>query len=275
MPSPIVTLLTDFGTTDHYVASMKGVALATNPSLNLVDVTHDILPQDVLGGAFVLGSVWRDFPKGTIHLAVVDPGVGTDRNALLIEGRGYIFLVPDNGLISFVLPNDKTEQLPFAVYQSSLPNGFRAYSLDDTSYWHFPVSQTFHGRDIFASVAGHISTGVNPAEVGKLVETINRLAVPIPEWHNEHLCGHLLHIDRFGNVITNISQDTPQISEGIWEVELGDEKVDRFVANYGVGEGLVAITGSHGYLEIAMINGDAARALGVKVGDSIKLVRQE
>ena len=269
MAGPIVTLLTDFGLADSYVGVMKGVMVGINPDLSLVDLTHDVAPQDILQGAFLLGTAWRYFPTGTIHLAVVDPGVGTGRRALLVEGRGHIFLAPDNGLLSFVLLREETDHLPFQPYQVSVPEGFRAYVLTNASYWHHPVSDTFHGRDIFAPVAGHLSVGLAADRVGESVDSMTRLAIPVPQWRENRLVGHVLHIDRFGNVVTNVSEQTlPGGNQGV-EVEVGGSSVRGLVSSYAEGEGLVALIGSHDYLEIAMTNGSAARSLETKVGDEV------
>ena len=269
MSGPIVTLLTDFGLADSYVGAMKGVMVGINPNLSLVDLTHDVAPQDSLQGAFLLGAAWRYFPTGTIHLAVVDPGVGTERKALLLEGHGHLFLAPDNGLLSFVLPQEETDHVPFQPYHVSVPEGFRAYALTNTSYWHHPVSDTFHGRDIFAPVAGHLSVGLAADEVGEPVDSITQLAIPVPQWRGKHLLGHVLHIDRFGNVVTNVSEEVlPRGHQGV-EVEVGGSRVRGLASSYAEDEGLVALIGSHDYMEIALTNGSAAQSLGMRVGDEV------
>ncbi|MBI4311368.1 MAG: SAM-dependent chlorinase/fluorinase [Chloroflexi bacterium] len=273
----IVTLLTDFGASDAYAGVMKGVMLGINPSLAIVDLTQDVRPQDVLQGAFLLGTAWRYFPPGAIHVAVVDPGVGTDRRALLAQGEGHTFLAPDNGLLSFVLRSafdrpstgsGRTEE-PFAVRHRPLPPGFHAYALTNPHYWLPKVSSTFHGRDVFAPVAAHLSLGAPPEEMGEPVSTVATFLIPQPRWEGGRLVGCVLHVDRFGNIVTNVTAEAVAGLGANPVVEVGGKGIRGLSATYGAGSGLVALTGSHGYLEIALVNGDAARALGVKVGDAV------
>ena len=269
MPGPIVTLLTDFGLASTSVAAMKGVILGVNPEANLVDLTHGVPPRDILQGAFLLSTGWPYFPSGTIHLAVVDPGVGTERKALLLQAHGHFFLAPDNGLLSFVLPQEEVASPPFQPYRSRPPQGFEAYALTNPRYWQHPVSTTFHGRDIFAPVAAHLSLGVAPGEMGEPADALTWLAIPVPYWQGDRLLGHVLHIDWFGNLVTSVPEEAlPASHEGL-EVELRGTKVRGLASTYAAGGGLAALIGSHGYLEVALTNGDAARSLGVKVGDEV------
>ena len=226
MPGLVITLLTDFGLADSYVGAMKGVVLGINPQANLVDLTHDVSPQNVLQGAFLLGTAWPYFPDGTIHLAVVDPGVGTERRALLLEGHGHLFLAPDNGILSFVLPQEETGTSPFQPYLARVPEGFRAYALTDPRYWRHPVSDTFHGRDIFAPVAAHLSLGLAAEEVGEPVDSLIRLAIPVPQWQGDRLLGHVLHIDRFGNVVTSVPAEVLAGGREGVEVEAGERRCE-------------------------------------------------
>ena len=275
MSGPVITLLTDFGLSDAYVGAVKGVVLGVNPQATLVDLTHDVSPQDVLQGAFLLGTAWRYFPAGTIHVAVVDPGVGTERRALLLEAHDHLFLTPDNGLLTFILPPQDADTPLYQPYRARLPQGFRAYALTNPRYWRHPVSTTFHGRDIFAPVAGHLSLGVSSQEFGEPVDAIIRLAVPVPHWRDGLLLGHVVHIDRFGNVVTTVPEAAlAGKGEGEVEVEVGGSKIRGLVRTYADANGLAALIGSHGYLEIALTNGSAARALGVKVGDEVKVRRE-
>ena len=269
MPGPVITLLTDFGLRDAYVGSMKGVVLGINIQARLVDITHDVPPQNVLHGAFVLGAAWRYFPPATIHVAVVDPGVGTQRKPLLLQGNDASFLAPDNGLLSFVLPPERTRLQHFTPYQAQVPETFRAYVLTNDKYWRHPVSSTFHGRDIFAPVAAHLSLGVAPEEVGQPVATITRLAVPVPRWEAGSLVGHVLHIDRFGNLVTSIAGDAVLESRDSMVVELAGVKVEGLASSYATTGGPVALIGSHGYLEVALPGGNAATSLGISVGDQV------
>ena len=273
MPGPAITLLTDFGLGDTYVGAMKGVLLGINPQTTLVDLTHDVRPQDILQGAFLLGTAWRYFPAGTIHVAVVDPGVGTERKALLLQGHGHAFLAPDNGLLSFVLPRDGVGPSAFHSYTSRVPQGFEAYALTNPRYWHHPVSATFHGRDVFAPVAAHLSLGVAAEDLGEPVDALARLAIPVPRWQGDRLVGHVLHIDRFGNVVTSMpAEAVPGGHDGV-EVEVRGTRVRGLTSTYAADEGLAALIGSHGYLEIALTNGSAAEVLGVSVGDEVTVTR--
>ncbi len=270
MPGAVITLLTDFGLADAYVGAMKGVVLGINPQATLVDLTHDVAPQDVLQGAFTLSTAWRYFPAGAIHVAVVDPSVGTERRAILLEGQGHLFLAPDNGMLTFILPTEETHSSPFQPYQARVPEGFRAYALTNPKYWRSPVSATFHGRDVFAPVAGHLSLGVPPQECGEPVDTLMRLAVPVPRWQEGKLAGHVLHIDRFGNVVTSIRAEELASQLDV-EVKIGGATVRGLVSAYAKANGLSALIGSHGYLEVALTNGGAARTLGVKVADEVEV----
>ena len=274
MPGPVITLLTDFGLADAYVGAMKGVVLGINPQANLVDLTHYVLPQNILQGAFLLGTAWRYFPAGTIHLAVVDPGVGTERKALLLQGHDRLFLAPDNGLLSFVLPQEETDTSPFQPYLARVPQDFEAYALTNPRYWRHPVSDTFHGRDIFAPVAAHLSLGLAAEELGEPVDTLTRLDIPVPQWQGDRLLGHVLHIDRFGNVVTSVPAEALSGSREGVEVEAGGTKVRGLASSYATAEGLAALIGSHGYLEIALTNGSAAQMLGVKVRDEVRVRRE-
>ncbi len=293
MPGPLVTLLTDFGLADAYVGVMKGVMLGINPRLALVDLTHDVAPQNVWQGAFILGTAWRFFPQGTIHVAVVDPEVGAERKALLVEADGHYFLAPDNGVLSFVLDNNPVrpelvEGRPTTSpvhgstgsprtggftqpYQASISPDVRVYTLSNPDYWRGTVSNTFHGRDVFAPAAAHLSLGVPMKEFGEPVSTLTLRTIPVPRREGDGLVGHVLHIDRFGNVVTNVTVDALAGSQGRVEVDVGGTTVRGLVKTYAQGQGLAALIGSHGYLELALTNGSAAESLGVRVGDEVRV----
>ncbi len=187
--APIITLLTDFGLGDAYVGIMKGVILSLSPDARLVDLSHEVPPQEVLSGAMVLQSAWRYFPPGTIHLAVVDPGVGSSRRALAAAGREQFFVGPDNGLFSLVF----AEQAPLMVV-----------SLENPQYFLAKVSATFHGRDIFAPVAAHLSLGVPLTAFGPALSDPVGLDFPAPEFGEEEVDGQIISCDHFGNLISNI-----------------------------------------------------------------------
>ena len=269
MPGPVITLLTDFGLRDAYVGSMRGVVLGINPQARLVDITHDVPPQDILHGSFVLGTAWRYFPSDTIHVAAVDPGVGAERKPLLLLGNGTSFLAPDNGLLSFVLPSEQIRLPLFSPYQAPVPEAFQAYALTNDKYWRHPVSDTFHGRDIFAPVAAHLSLGVTPEHVGQPVTTLTRLAVPVPQWEVGSLAGRVVHMDRFGNLVTNIAGEAVWESRDTMVIEIGGVTVKGLASSYAVTGGPVALIGSHGYLEVALPSGNAAASLGVSTGDKV------
>ena len=272
MPGHLITLLTDFGYADAYTGVMKGVILGIDPSATVVDLTHAVPPQDILHGAYLLGTTWQAFPAGTIHVAVVDPGVGTDRRALLVQGGGYTFLAPDNGLLSFVLPDREGQGNPLQPYTGPVPEGYTAHSLTNQRYWRHPVSATFHGRDIFAPVAAHLSAGVPVDDLGEEVWTLVRLAVEEPQWRGDMLAGRVVHIDRFGNVITNIPKALTK-GDHLLTIELGGRTLQGLATTYGAGVGLVALIGSSGTMEVAVRDGSAAELLGVKAGDEVQVRR--
>ena len=269
MPGPVITLLSDFGLSDSYVGAMKGVISSICPWASIVDITHEAPPQDVLQGAFLLSTAWQFFPSGTVHVAVVDPGVGTERKPLLVQSRDHFFLAPDNGILSLVLPGEDDGAAPFQAYQAAVPQGVEAFALTNSAYWLHPVSNTFHGRDIFAPVAANLLLGAVPADMGERVEEMVRLAVPKPLRQDGCLTGYVLHLDRFGNIVTNIvMQDIAEMSSGI-EIEVGKRKISRFSNTYGDTNELTALIGGQGYLEVALPNGNAALELGVRVQDRV------
>ena len=273
MPATLIALLTDFGTADGYVASMKGVILGILPEATLVDVTHEIAPQDVAQGAFVLGSVYRFFPADTIFVAVVDPGVGTSRRALLVVTPHGRFVAPDNGLLTYVMGQEQRPQAPietrlFSPLEAAVPPTWKAIALSGPEYWRQPVSATFHGRDIFAPVAAHLARGVPPEELGEEVSSLTVLHVPPPVRVGETLRGLVLHVDRFGNLVTNVPAE--ELPQGSVRVKVGSATIEGLSATYGEGRGLVALVGSHGYVEIALVGGSAAQLLGVGVGAAVE-----
>lgn len=264
----VITLLTDFGLADGYVAAMKGVILGINPEVTIVDITHDIPPQDIARAAFVLGTVYRFFPRGTIHMVIVDPGVGTARKAVILHTADYLFVAPDNGVLSYVLK-------PYAgkckAGRCRLA-GARAFAITARRFFLKPVSATFHGRDIFAPVAAHLSLGVPPAEFGPPVGSLIVLRLSQPSrMADGSLVGHIVHIDRFGNLVTDISEAyLPARKAGV-TVEIAGHTIHGLSRTYGTGRGLLALVGSSGHLEIALRDGSAADYLGAKMGDGIKV----
>lgn len=251
----IITLLTDFGLDDAYVGTMRGVILNINPHATIVDLCHQVRPQDIAAAAFLLGSSYRYFPAGTVHLAVVDPGVGSGRRAVAVETPRYLFVGPDNGVLSYVLAEEAS---------------FKAVSLTQPRYWLPRVSRTFHGRDIFAPVAAHLSLGVPLAELGEAIDELVTWPVPHPEKQADgSLRAHIIYIDRFGNLITDAKEEdlpSQQIA-----VEVAGHIIEGLSPSYAAGSPILALIGSTGRLEIAVREGNAAQHLGLKVGDTLIL----
>jgi S-adenosyl-L-methionine hydrolase (adenosine-forming) len=257
--SLIITLLTDFGTGDYYVAAMKGVILSRSPGTHLVDISHEIEPQVVLSGAYVLLGAYNWFPPGTIHVGVVDPGVGSSRRAIILRTQDYFFVGPDNGLFSFAVP-DPVE----------------AFEIRPSVYLPQTISKTFHGRDIFAPVAAALSSGVNPAELGSPVRELKGLPA-LAEITGKEIHSRIIHIDRFGNAVTGIRLDllNSEILPGSFQLRVGDHLIQlqkRFYADSPIeARRSFVIWGSLNFLEISITNGSAAKALGLFCGQEVTL----
>ena len=263
-PNNIITLTTDFGTTDIFVGLMKGVILSINPDAKVIDITHDIEPQYVYAGAFLLSSAYRYFPQGTIHVGVIDPGVGSERRAIAVETERYYFVAPDNGLLSYALCKEKV---------------CCAVNLTNPKYFLPQISNTFHGRDIFAPVAAHLSRGVALNSLGKRITNIARIPISTPDTSESEIVGQIIYVDRFGNLITNISQRLfESVQNGrdfmIFVKDRQIQRICRAYAESSAGE-LLGIFSSFGNLEIAINEGNAAESLEVKRGDSIKIRFQQ
>lgn len=262
--SRIVTFTTDFGLQDHYVGTMKGVVLNINPEAQLVDISHSVQPFDVLDGALTITQSYRYFPSETIHLVVVDPGVGTARRPILVTTEKHMFIAPDNGVLSL-------------VYERESRLSVRHITAEH--YFLQPISPTFHGRDIFARVAGYLSKGVETAKFGEEITDFVRFAAPKPKAINERtLRGVVLKVDKFGNIVTNITpQDAPalfQPAPPAFKIMLGTHEVSDFKAAYAQGAPgqVFAILGSMGYLEVAANRASAADILGAKKGLEVGLM---
>jgi S-adenosylmethionine hydrolase len=256
MSEPIITLTTDFGTTSPYVAAMKGVILSLNPTARLVDLSHAIPPQDVRHAAFFLAGALPYFPPRTIHVVVVDPGVGTERAALCVELGTQRVVAPDNGC--WTLAAKATHALhPTPVIRLTQPR-----------YWRPHVSSTFHGRDVFAPVGAHLSLGVQPTELGEPMTDWVSLDELQPSVVGDEVRGEVVFVDGFGNLITNLPPDAGT-------VRIGDVEVSRRVRTYGEAPPgtLVALTSSFGLLEVAEVQGSAAGRLGVGAGTPAVLRR--
>lgn len=275
MTSPIVVFTTDFGLSDAYAGVMKGVALRINPNLRLIDLTHQILPQNVAQGSFLLGINHLFFPDDAIHVAVVDPGVGTDRRPVLLTTPCGTFVSPDNGLLSGVVDR-YLESVPESTGPVALPSELSAVHLTNPDYWRHPVSHTFHGRDIFTPVAAHLSLGVAPRDMGEPIDHLYYLPLPQPVSQGDAITGQVIYQDVYGNLVTNIPADN------LPDVELVDVRIKgrsivglsrTFNDSRHVGEdGLIALAGSHGYLEVALPNGSAADSLAGSEGEEVTVV---
>ncbi len=262
MPEPIITLLTDFGAKDHYVGVMKGVILGINRSARLVDICHEIPPQDIRGAAYVLGTSYRYFPQGTIHLAVVDPGVGSERHGLIVKTDRYLFVGPDNGLFTMVYDLEKEVEV---------------YKITESAHIPSEISSTFHGRDIFAPVAAHLSQGVPCSELGELISEPVRLNTLRPDSKGSILKGTIISMDRFGNLITNINRADFDnfVRQGRFEIVADDVVLDTVARTYSdASRGrMIALFGSSDYLELSTVMGSAAERLKLRVGDTISVRR--
>ncbi len=260
---PAITLLTDFGLRDGYVAAMKGVILGIAPNVTVVNITHEVPPQDIASAAFILATTYPYFPSDTIHVAVVDPGVGTGRRAILLDTPCGRFLAPDNGILSHVLAGLSPARgagSGIAVPQAPLPVGSRAYVVQNRSLFLPGVSQTFHGRDIFAPVAARLALGLPAHEVGPEAGEVAAFPVPVPDrLPNGGVLGTVLHVDAFGNLITNLRQE--DLPAGPLRVRMGGRVIAGLSASYQEGGEILAIIGSSGRLEIAARNANAAKTL--------------
>jgi S-adenosylmethionine hydrolase len=247
-----IALLTDFGTSDYYVAAMKGVIYSINASANVIDITHDIGPQDVASAAFILQACHRDFPAGTIFLCVVDPGVGSNRRPIIAQTDRYFFVGPDNGLFSFVLDDSAT-----------------VHAIENRRFFPPLVSSTFHGRDVFAPVAAFLSEGIKITEFGPRIHD----AIVLPDTEPIHVDentieGRVIHIDRFGNLITNFPSS---LAERFSKIDVGRISINDLQSSYAEAgsDRPFAIVGSAGFIEISVMNGSAAETLKCSNGTNL------
>ena len=259
---PVITLLTDFGDRDGYVGVMKGVIVSICPEARLIDLTHNIPPQNIAAARFTLLNAYPYFPVGTVHLVVVDPGVGTARRAIALQTpRGYL-VGPDNGVLSGVIDQAETVQ---------------AVELTATTYWRSPQpSSTFHGRDIFAAAAAHLAAGVDLRELGRAIapDSLVRIAIPPPEITEDWIVGSVQHIDHFGNIVTTIP--AAALTSRHWTMQVGavEMPVGQTYGDVEIGHA-IALVGSHGWVEIA-VNGSSAQArLRLAIGDEVQLIAKQ
>ena len=260
----IISLLTDFGWTDGHVGAMKGAILSINPLCHIVDVAHEIPPHDVIAAAFILGQTYHYFPPGTIHVVVVDPGVGGTRKAMALETEHFFFVAPDNGVLELVLRKEKI---------------LGAYELTEAKYFLPVVSQTFHGRDIFGPVAAHLSQGVPAREMGSVLnqDELVRLDIPEPSVDADTLQAQVIHVDRFGNLVTNVSRDMLKMfspSEHV-TIEIGDEELEGFRRSYSEGQQdeIIAVWGSGDFLELSLREKSLSRERGWARGEPVRIRR--
>ena len=263
MSNAIITLTTDYGTNDHLVGTVKGVILKINPDVTIVDITHGVAPYDLLDGALAIGSAYAYFPPKTIHIVVVDPGVGTDRRPLLVSGDNQYFVAPDNGVLSVVYERNSNVIVRNATAEH---------------YYLQPVSKTFHGRDIFAPIAAWLSKGWQTSAMGEEITDYKKFALPKPKAADGVVKGVVLRVDSFGNLITNFrSEDLPEAAHtnGNLELQVGTQPVKRLVDTFARAEGTepVAFVGSSGYIEIAVNKGNASKVLGVGRGAAVTFTK--
>jgi len=259
----MITLTTDFGLTEHYVGAMKGVIYGINPAVQLVDITNAVQSYDILDGAIAISQAYSYFPKDTVHVVVVDPGVGSARRPIIASAGQYLFVAPDNGVLSLVYEREERVAVRHITAEH---------------YFHQPVSNTFHGRDVFAPVAAYLSKGVDAAKFGEEITDFVRFAAPRPkaiaanQWK-----GIVLKTDKFGNLITNIMpKDIPQIFDGsssAFKITVGKAEVTKLCSSYAEGtQGeLFAILGSAGFLEISSNKGAASRLVGADKGSEVAI----
>jgi S-adenosyl-L-methionine hydrolase (adenosine-forming) len=258
---PIITLTTDFGFNDHFVGTIKGVILDLAPNVEIVDICHSVQAFDVLDGALTVAQAYSYFPNGTVHLVVIDPGVGTERKPILVTSERHHFVAPDNGVLSLVYAREERLHVRHITAEH---------------YYLQPVSNTFHGRDIFAPIAAYVAKGVDPAKFGQEITDFVRFNAPKPKaMEGETLRGVVLKVDRFGNLVTNITpQDAPMLfaaDPAPFKIAVGKREITEIHANYAQGAPgeVFGILGSMGYLEIAANRGSAAQIVGAGKGSDV------
>lgn len=260
---PVIALLTDFGTVDHYAGTMKGVMLGICPDITLVDITHDIPPHDVMAGALELAAAYRYFPAGTIFVAVVDPGVGSARRGVAVDTGDYRFVAPDNGVLTQVLRESPAKKI---------------VELTERRYARPTVSRTFEGRDRFAPAAAWIAKGTQFAALGRNVPDIQKLDIPVADVSGEAVRGVVLRVDRFGNLVTNIDRKTVERfgQSSAITIDAGGQRISRLVATYAElpSDGVGALFGSTDHLELAAPSSSAAERLALTRGALVTVTRQ-
>lgn len=258
MVGKIVALITDFGYKSPFVGIMKGVIKTTAPESEIIDITHNISEYSIQEAAFVLAHSYSYFPKNTVFVTVVDPGVGSNRKIVLLKTEKYYFIAPDNGILSWTIKKEKVKKI---------------ISVTNNKYFFQPVSNTFHGRDIFAPIAGHIINGIDINNFGPEISKIYKISFPEIIKINNVFQGQVLYIDKFGNVITNFTEDKFRqvLKNGLFELRIKNKKLDRIQTSYSGIEPSkpCLIWGSFGYLEIALREDSIARLYRINVEDKI------
>jgi S-adenosylmethionine hydrolase len=267
MTRPLITLTTDFGLGDNYVGAVKGAIKSICPEAEIVDITHLVDPQNITHGVYLTATSWPYFPGGTIHVAVVDPGVGTERRAILIAGPRGLYIGPDNGILTACLPQHSR---PPTAGRIALPDGYRGFQLDNKDFYRAEPSHTFHARDIFGPVAAHLAHGAALDSVGSPISEITAIPLTTARSNGDELRGCVLHVDTFGNLITDIP--STMLSRNRVTVEVKGTTVSGLGRTYGEHNDLFALVTSDGWLAVAQPNGSAARQLGAGRGDTV-LVR--
>jgi S-adenosylmethionine hydrolase len=259
--STIITLLTDFGLKDGNVGVMKGVIWGIAPEAQIADLSHEISPQNVREAALILARSAPYFPKGTIHVVVVDPGVGTARRPIAARLGEHLYVVPDNGVLTILLEGAEQKNWPIEIVHTN-----------DPRYWRAEISHVFHGRDIFAPVAGHLAAGVALKDLGSMINDPVRLRLPQPERTPGRLRGEIIHIDHFGNISSNIRIEHLGEPEEV-TVRLDETEIHGMVHTFGERQpgDLIALYGSTGNLIVSVVNGNAAERLRAKIGDSVEV----
>jgi S-adenosyl-L-methionine hydrolase (adenosine-forming) len=261
LSNPIITLTTDYGTSDHLVGVLKGVILRIAPNATLVDICHHVTPYDVFDGALTIGTAYQYFPPRTVHLVVVDPGVGTQRRPILASGGQQYFVAPDNGVLSLVYDREPAMSVRLITAEH---------------YFLNPISTTFHGRDIFAPVTAWLAKTYQIEALGDEITDYTRFALPRAKPNGAGLKGIILRVDGFGNLLTNFTpEDVPPatISSGNIKLDIGGKRIEKLTQTFAQGPAgePIAIMGSSGFLEIAVNKGNAARTLGVNRGTEVTL----
>ncbi len=252
----LITLLTDFGTRDYFVGAMKGAILSINRQAEIIDITHEIPPQDIRAAAFTLLNYYKTFPKNTIHLCVVDPGVGSERRAILVKTKDYYFVAPDNGLLSYIFEREAD---------------LRVFELTNNKFFAENISQTFHGRDVFAPIAAHLSKGINTEEFGMEITNFIRFESSKPQKISEtETAAAIIHVDNFGNLVTNLKS---AYLPARFMLEINGKEIKKIRKFYAEAESeeLFMIFGSAEFLEIAAFQNSATDLLKVKNGDPVLL----